>query len=287
MSRDEGRVFLNLISRALSEDLGERGDITTEALFGESHPGRAVIKSKQSGVLSGVQLIEPIFHHLDPGLIVDISARNGDDLAPGDRICSLSGRVRGILAGERVALNFLQRLSGIATATRGLVRLIPPAARARLLDTRKTTPLLRRLEKEAVLHGGGYNHRFGLFDMVLIKDTHVAASGGVTQALIKAKDYVRRTGAGVKIEIETRTLDEFKEALAAGADRIMLDNMTVRDMAACVRLAKECKSAAEIEASGNVSAETIAAIAETGVDFISVGAITHSAPALDIHLVME
>jgi nicotinate-nucleotide pyrophosphorylase (carboxylating) len=289
MSRDDGPVFSSLISRALSEDLGDRGDITTDALFDEHHPGRAVIKSKQAGVLSGVQLMEPLFHHVDPTLHVEISAQNGDELSPGSRICCLAGPLRSILAGERVALNFLQHLSGIATATRTLARLISHT-RAKLLDTRKTTPLLRLLEKEAVVHGGGYNHRFGLFDMILIKNTHVKAAGGVSPALAKAKDYVRKSGIDVKIEIEIRSLGEFTEALLCGADRIMLDNMLVSDMTDCVRRAKrtkECKSAVEIEASGNVSAQTIVAIAETGVDYISVGAITHSAPALDIHLVIE
>ena len=286
MSTDEGPLFTSLISRALSEDLGLRGDITTQALFDADHPGRAVIKSKQSGVVSGIQLMEPLFHHIDPSLTVGVFARNGDDITPGTRICRLEGRVRSILAGERVALNFLQHLSGIATATRGLAALISHT-RAKLLDTRKTTPLLRLVEKEAVVHGGGCNHRFGLFDMILIKDTHVKAAGGVLPAAVKAQEYVRRSGFDVKIEIEIQSLDQFKDALSAGIDRIMLDNMDIQDMAACVALAQKSGSSVETEASGNVSAQTIVAIAETGVDYISVGAITHSAPALDIHLVIE
>jgi nicotinate-nucleotide pyrophosphorylase (carboxylating) len=286
VSTDEGPLFSSLISHALSEDLGQRGDITTEALFDADHFGRAVIKSKQSGVVSGVQLMEPLFHHIDPSLAVGVFARNGDDVAPSTRICEFDGRVRSILAGERVALNFLQHLSGIATATHGLAGLISHT-RAKLLDTRKTTPLLRLVEKEAVVHGGGHNHRFGLFDMILIKDTHVKAAGGVLTAAAKAKEYVRRSGIDVKIEIEVQSIDEFKDALSAGIDRIMLDNMQIRDMAACVELAKRSGSSVETEASGNVSAHTIVAIAETGVDYISVGAITHSAPALDIHLVIE
>jgi nicotinate-nucleotide pyrophosphorylase (carboxylating) len=286
MSTDEGPLFTSLISRALSEDLGLRGDITTQALFDADHPGRAVIKSKQSGVVSGIQLMEPLFHHIDPSLTVGVFARNGDDITPGTRICRLEGRVRSILAGERVALNFLQHLSGIATATRGLAALISHT-RAKLLDTRKTTPLLRLVEKEAVVHGGGCNHRFGLFDMILIKDTHVKAAGGVLPAAVKAQEYVRRSGFDVKIEIEVQSLDQFKDALSAGIDRIMLDNMDIQDMAACVALAQKSGSSVETEASGNVSAQTIVAIAETGVDYISVGAITHSAPALDIHLVIE
>jgi nicotinate-nucleotide pyrophosphorylase (carboxylating) len=286
MNKDHGTVFSSLISHALAEDLGERGDITTDALFNANDTGRAVIKSKQSGVVSGVLLMEPLFHHLDPALSVDVLLRDGDALSQGSRIVSLQGRLRSILGGERVALNFLQHLSGIATVTNGLVRLISPA-KAKLLDTRKTTPLLRLLEKEAVVHGGGYNHRFGLFDMVLIKDTHVKAAGGIGPAIAKAKEYVARSGINVKIEVEVQSMDEFGDALSSGVDRIMLDNMSLSNMATCVMLAKKSKSSVELEASGTVSALTIVSIAETGVDFISVGAITHSAPALDIHLVIE
>jgi nicotinate-nucleotide pyrophosphorylase (carboxylating) len=286
MSDGTGPVYTSLISRALSEDLGERGDITTRALFEKDKRGGAVIKSKQTGVLSGVQLLEPLFHHIDPGLSVDVLMHNGDVLAAGSRICLLSGPVRSILAGERVALNFLQHLSGIATATNRLAAMISHTG-ARLLDTRKTTPLLRMLEKEAVVHGGGQNHRFGLFDMVLIKDTHVKAAGGVAAAAAKAKEYVRTSGIDVKIEVEVQSMEEFMDALSSGVDRIMLDNMPVSDMRACVARARKSNSSVELEASGSVSGNTIVSIAETGVDFISVGAITHSAPALDIHLIID
>jgi nicotinate-nucleotide pyrophosphorylase (carboxylating) len=286
MSINESPVFLSLISRALSEDLGERGDITTLALFGENASGSAVIKSKQTGILSGVQLLDPLFHHIDPGLSVNVLLRNGDALAPGSRICLLTGRVRSILAGERVALNFLQHLSGIATSTQRLVRMISHT-RARLLDTRKTTPLLRLLEKQAVVDGGGLNHRFGLFDMILIKDTHVKAAGGVAPAVAKAKEYVGTSGIDVKIEVEIQSMDEFKDALSCQVDRIMLDNMPVSDMRVCVELSRKCSGVAELEASGSVLEGSIVSVAETGVDFISVGAITHSAPAVDLHLVIE
>jgi nicotinate-nucleotide pyrophosphorylase (carboxylating) len=289
MSSDRGQIFLSLISHALAEDLGAhgvRGDITTAALFDTANTGRAVIKSKQTGILSGMQILEPLFHHLDPALSVEPLLRNGDGLSPDSVICRLQGTVRGILAGERVALNFLQHLSGIATATHALAGLISHTG-ARLLDTRKTTPLLRLLEKEAVVHGGGQNHRFGLFDMILIKDTHVKAAGGVAPAIKKAKGFVAASGTNVKIEVEIQTMEEFSQALYGGVDRIMLDNMSVADMAACVASARKGGTGVELEASGNVSAQTIVAIAETGVDFISVGAITHSAPALDIHLVIE
>jgi nicotinate-nucleotide pyrophosphorylase (carboxylating) len=286
MNRDDGPIFSSLISHALSEDLGERGDITTQALFAKNDIGGAVIKSKQTGILSGVQLLEPLFHHIDTGLSVEVLLRNGDAIAAGCRICTLHGQIRGILAGERVALNFIQHLSGIATATHELAGLISHT-KAQLLDTRKTTPLLRLLEKEAVVHGGGHNHRFGLFDMILIKDTHVKAAGGVSPAVKKAKEYVVTSGISVEIEVEIQTMKEFSEALFSGADRIMLDNMSLADMASCVMLVKKSGRTVELEASGNVSRETIVPIAETGVDFISVGVITHSAKALDIHLVIE
>ncbi len=279
-------VLDSLIQQALTEDLGAQGDITSQALFDASDSARAIIRSKGEGVLSGTRLIEPLFHLLDRSLLVSVLLHSGSALAPGTRICELSGPLRAILAGERVALNFLQHLSGVATATRQLVTLISHT-RAKLLDTRKTTPLMRMLEKEAVVHGGGSNHRFGLFDMILIKDTHVKALGGVDSAVRKAQDYAKRTKTDVRIEVETQTIDEFKTALSCGPHRIMLDNMSVSDMAGCVKLRDAAGARAELEASGKVNAKTIVAIAETGVDFISAGSITHSAPALDIHLVIE
>jgi nicotinate-nucleotide pyrophosphorylase (carboxylating) len=286
MSGHGDSVLDSLIRQALAEDLGDRGDLTSQALFDARDNARAVIESKSDGVLSGVRVLEPLFHRLDHMLAVNVLLNDGAALAPGTRICELAGPLRAILAGERVALNFLQRLSGVASAARRLASMIAHT-RARLLDTRKTTPLLRMLEKEAVVHGGGNNHRFGLFDMILIKDTHIKAAGGVGPAVRKAQEYKRRTKAGVKIEVETQTIEEFQTALACGPDRIMLDNMSVADMAACVKLRSASGVRVELEASGNVNAETIAAIAETGVDFISAGSITHSAPALDIHLVIE
>jgi nicotinate-nucleotide pyrophosphorylase (carboxylating) len=223
---------------------------------------------------------------LNRSLSVKVLLKNGAPLAAGSRICELSGPVRAILAGERVALNFLQHLSGVATATNTLTRLISHT-KAKLLDTRKTTPLLRALEKEAVVHGGGLNHRFGLFDMVLIKDTHVKAAGGVVPAVRNARAFVKKSGRTTKIEVETQSVEEFTDALSCRPYRIMLDNMSIADMAVCVRLVKKSGVHVELEASGNVTADTIVNIAETGVDFISVGSITHSAPALDIHLVIE
>jgi nicotinate-nucleotide pyrophosphorylase (carboxylating) len=283
--RDKQQLFA-LIRRALAEDLGRDGDITSRALFEATKSGRAAIISKSTGILSGVQVIKPLFCSLNQSLSVTMLLKNGAHLSPGCRICELAGPVRAILAGERVALNFLQHLSGIATAANSLTRLISHT-KARLLDTRKTTPLLRALEKQAVIHGGGRNHRFGLFDMILIKDTHVKAAGGVGPAMRKAQVFVKKSVRKVKIEIEVQSIAEFKEALAYRPHRIMLDNMRIDDMASCVKLRDKSGSSVELEASGNVTAGTIVKIAETGVDFISVGSITHSAPALDIHLVIE
>ena len=286
MSLHDKRRLAALIRSALSEDLGQPGDITSRALFDAHETARAAIISKSAGILSGAQVIRPLFGRLNRSLSVKVLLKNGAPLAAGSRICELSGSVRAILAGERVALNFLQHLSGVATAANTLARLLSHT-KARLLDTRKTTPLLRALEKEAVIHGGGLNHRFGLFDMVLIKDTHVKAAGGVGPAIRKARAFVKKSGHTTKIEVEIQTVGEFTEALSCRPHRIMLDNMSIADMAACVALAKKSGVHAELEASGNVTADTIVNIAETGVDFISVGSITHSAPALDIHLVIE
>jgi nicotinate-nucleotide pyrophosphorylase (carboxylating) len=286
MSLRDKQQLAVLIRRALAEDLGRAGDITSRALFDVKKNGRAAIISKSAGILSGAQILKPLFCRLSRSLSVDVLLKNGSRLSAGSRICELSGPVRAILAGERVALNFLQHLSGIATAANALARLISHT-KTRLLDTRKTTPLLRSLEKEAVVHGGGLNHRFGLFDMVLIKDTHVKAAGGIGPALRKAQAFVKKSGRRVKIEVETQSVGEFTEALACRPHRIMLDNMSIADMAACVILRDSSGARVELEASGNITANTIIAIAETGVDFISAGSITHSAPALDIHLVIE
>ena len=276
----------DIIRGAIAEDFGKNGDITSCAIFDEKTCGRAVIKSKDTGVLSGVYLLGPIFHALSPSLVVDCILGDGSPLAPSSRICILQGPLRGILAGERIALNFLQRLSGIATSTALCVGSIS-RTKARLLDTRKTTPLLRLLEKRAVLHGGGSNHRFGLFDMVLIKDTHVKAAGGVAAAIAKARSFVVTTRANIKIECEVQTWEEFLEAVKMAPDRIMLDNMDTGLLEKCVAYARASGASIELEASGNITPETIAKVAETGVDFISMGSLTHSVKALDIHLVIE
>jgi len=280
---NEAARIADIIGRALDEDLGAAGDVTSAALFPRDATAAACIRSKQEGVLAGAYLLAPIFTRIDPSLSVDVVLTDGARLSAGSTICRLDGSIRAILAGERTALNFLQRLSGIATRTAQLVSLLQ-GTRARLLDTRKTTPLLRLLEKKAVLAGGGINHRLGLYDMILIKDTHVAAAGGVAAAVRAAR--AARPNAALKIEVEVQSVEQFTEAIAERPDRVMLDNMSLDDMARCVALLRAQGLAVETEASGNVTEENIARIAATGVDFISSGAITHSAPALDIHLVI-
>lgn len=273
-----------LLDRALAEDLADAGDITSKAIFDPGDTARALIKSKAPGVLSGVFLLAPLFARLDPKVTLDIRANDGDLLAPGTEICRLDGPVISILSGERIALNLLQRLSGIATMTATYVAAIKHT-KTRLLDTRKTAPGLRLPEKMAVQHGGGVNHRFGLFDMILIKDTHVKRAGGVTAALRKAMT-VRGDTSHPKIEVEVQNVEECIEAIALAPDRIMLDNMSIDDMRRCVELIRLSGAKIELEASGGITLESIGKIAETGVDFISCGVLTHSAPALDIHLVI-
>lgn len=281
---NEKEIVNTIIVQALSEDLGAEGDITSKSIFPEDDKAVAAIKSKEKGVLSGVYLIEPVYKTIDSTLLVDIKSEEGAFLESGAEICCIKGSVQSILAGERTVLNFLQRLSGIATNTAQLVSLIKDT-KAELLDTRKTTPTLRILEKKAVLAGGGGNHRFGLFDMILIKDTHVKAAGGPAEAIRRAKAFCKSNRV-IKIEVEIQSLKEFFKAVEADPDRIMLDNMSLEDMAECVSHVKKMNPNIELEASGNVTSENIRAIAETGVDFISAGSITHSARALDIHLVL-
>jgi len=273
-----------LLRLALEEDLADEGDVTSRAVLDKTARGEALIQSKESGIVSGTELLAPLFQKIDAGLSVHVLAKEGDPLEAGTEICRISGALVSILSGERIALNFLQRLSGIATRTAHLVSLARGTC-AVILDTRKTTPGLRFLEKRAVRAGGGRNHRFGLFDMILIKDTHVQACGGPGEAVEKAIKFQRKM-PNLRIEVEVQTDAEFREALAAGPDRIMLDNMTPEAMAACVRFRDENAPAIELEASGNVTEKTLREIAETGVDFISVGGLTHSARALDIHLVI-
>lgn len=270
-------VFIN---QALAEDLGD-GDHSSLSCIPENAEREALMLMKASGIIAGLGLVEPIFHKLDPDMTIDFHFKDGDRVNQGDILLSLKGKVRAILAGERLILNCLQRMSGIATQVDQLQSIIAHT-KAKLLDTRKTTPNVRMLEKWAVRIGGGQNHRFGLFDMIMLKDNHIDFAGGITPAVSAAKSYIDHLGKKLKIEVETRNLAEVEEALSVGGvDRIMLDNMSVVDMTTAVAMIDQ---RAETEASGGITQKTIRAIAETGVDFISVGALTHSFQSLDISL---
>ncbi len=269
-------ILENIVKGALLEDL-QQGDITSEAIFDKDFMAEAVFIAKAGGILAGLPVVSEVFHQLNRDMICLKSLSDGTEVSPGTEIATWQGPIRSILAGERVALNFLQRLSGIATQTARLVNLKGDLP-AKIVDTRKTTPGLRMLEKYAVRMGGGCNHRFNLADAVLIKDNHIEACGSIAEAVRRAKDYIPHT---MTIEVEVETKAQVEEALAAGADIIMLDNMPAPEMRAMVELIHQ---RALVEASGNVDEHTIQEIAATGVDIISVGAITHSVRALDISL---
>jgi len=267
----------DVLSRALAEDIGS-GDVTTAATVPASAQARALITQKAPGVLFGLEVAEAAFRALDPEIDVERLAEEGEWRERGE-VLSLEGSARAILTGERTALNFLQRLSGVATLTARCVQAIEGTG-ARILDTRKTTPGLRALEKAAVAASGGTNHRAGLYDAILIKENHAALAGGVGPAVRRAAEYA----PGLPLEVECRTLAEVDEALGAGAPRILLDNMTVDQLGAAVA---HVAGRAELEASGGLTLDTLRAVASTGVQFISVGALTHSAPALDLSLILE
>jgi len=273
--RDVDPYLTSLIERALSEDLGA-GDITSEATIPAESTSEAVMLAKQHLVLAGIEVSREVFLILDPTIQFTPFAKDGDIIHAGTELARLSGNTRALLAGERLALNLLQHLSGIATLTAKYVEKLK-GLKAEVLDTRKTLPGLRQLEKYAVRMGGGKNHRMGLYDMILIKDNHIKAAGGITKASASART---KTGT-LRIEVETKTLDEVREALAAKVDIIMLDNMPIDIMREAVKL---IAGRVLVEASGNVTLETVRQIAETGVDFVSSGSLTHSAPAADISM---
>jgi nicotinate-nucleotide pyrophosphorylase (carboxylating) len=266
-----------LIDRALAEDLGS-GDVTSAAVVPADATARARIEQKAEGVIAGLHAAESVFRRVDPALRWHPHAVEGQ-WREGGLVAEVAGSARSILAGERVALNFLGRLSGVATVTARYVRAVEGTG-AKILDTRKTTPGLRALEKQAVLAGGGHNHRVGLFDEMLVKENHSALGGGVGEATRKA---LASAPEGMKVEVECATLDEVDEALEAGATSILLDHMTLDELREAVA---RTTGRAETEASGNVNLDTVRGIAETGVDWISVGALTHSAPALDLSLLL-
>jgi nicotinate-nucleotide pyrophosphorylase (carboxylating) len=270
-------LYRDIVRRALDEDL-KSGDITTEAIVSAKQRARGVFLIKGDCVLAGLDIALETFLQLDPTVKIDVHKRDGHVCRSGETVAKLVGSARALLVGERTALNFLQRLSGIATHTRRFV----DAAKGALtiLDTRKTTPTLRALEKYAVRVGGAKNHRTGLFDAVLLKDNHVRLAGGVTRAVQRSRIQNR----GVPIEVEAQTLTEVNEALAARAEAILLDNMTMSDVRKAVDRAK---GRAKIEISGGVTLDRIPELAKTGADFVSIGALTHSAPAVDISFEIE
>jgi nicotinate-nucleotide pyrophosphorylase (carboxylating) len=266
-----------IVRAALLEDLGRTGDITTDAIVAENAEIKAVIAARQPGVVAGLDAALLAFELLDPDLRIERLRADGSRVARGETVARIAGRARPVLAAERTALNLLCRMSGVATATRAFADAIT-GSKATIVCTRKTTPGLRTLEKEAVRLGGGANHRFGLDDAMLIKDNHIAMAGGVRSALERARQHA---GHLVKIELEVDTLDQLAEALEVGVDAVLLDNMASETLRRAVAMVD---GRAVTEASGRISLETIAAVAATGVDLISSGWITHSAPILDLGL---
>jgi len=274
-------AFQDAVTRALDEDLGRAGDVTSTATVPESTRGRAVVVARQGGTIAGLPLVEAAFRTLDPAIEIIGNARDGDQVEAKTALMMVSGDARAILGAERVALNFIGHLSGVATATAEFVRLVSHT-KARICETRKTTPGLRALQKYAVRCGGGFNHRFGLDDAILIKDNHIAVAGGVRAVLERAR---ANAGHLVKIEIEVDTLDQLREVLSVGlADVALLDNMDPPTMRKAVEMAA---GRLVLEASGGITHATAAAVAESGVDYISSGAITHSATNLDVGLDIE
>lgn len=273
----------NLILQALQEDIG-RGDLTSQFIVPRNQKSKAISSSKSEGILAGLAVAMLTFRLLDSRVKFKSFKKDGDKIKKGDKILKIYGKTSAILSAERTALNFLQHLSGVATFTFQFVRQIQ-SNKAKIYDTRKTTPLWRSLEKYAVKIGGGTNHRFGLDDMILIKDNHIKAAGSITEAVKLAKQKNKRN---VPIEIETKNLREVREALKAGVNFIMLDNFSLKNLKLAViiirNFEKKSKKKIKIEASGNVSLKNVRKIAQTGVDLISVGKITHSAPALDFSL---
>lgn len=269
-----------LIELAFAEDIGD-GDHTTLCSIPDSAMGKARLLIKEEGVLAGVEVAETVFNKFDPQLHMDIFIRDGSVVKPGDVAFTVEGKVRSLLQTERLVLNLMQRMSGIATTTRKYVNLLH-GTKARVLDTRKTTPGMRMLEKQAVKIGGGENHRIGLFDMILLKDNHIDFAGGIENAITRAQAYLKEKNKKLKIEVEVRNLDELHKALAiGGVDRIMLDNFSIENTREAVKIVD---GRVEIESSGGITEKNIRSFAECGVDYISVGALTHSVKSLDMSL---
>lgn len=269
-----------LIKGAIQEDLGERGDITSDCIIPKDMKGKGLFIVKEEGIIAGFPVVERVFQLIDRHLFVHHNVEEGAVVRKNQIVGDVSGSLRSILYGERTTLNILQRLSGIATLTSRFVQAVQGTG-VKILDTRKTTPQLRLLEKYAVQMGGGESHRFGLYDMILIKDNHIDAVGGISKAIENCLKNLKNRKNEIKIEVETRTLDEVREAIRFPIHRILLDNMNVNTIRESV---KEISGNIEIEVSGNISLDSIIEIAQTGVDFVSVGALTHSPRALDISL---
>ncbi len=269
-------LILDSIHRALAEDLGNRGDVTSASTLPPEAVRAARIIAKQDGVVAGLDVAAAVFHEVDAAIRFTPRVDEGARVRRGDLLAEVQGNARALLAAERTALNFLGRMSGIASLTRRFVDAVAGTG-AVILDTRKTAPGLRHVDKLAVRRGGGQNHRLGLYDMILIKDNHIDFAGSLAAAVRRA----RETYPDLPLEVETRTLDDVRAALELGVERILLDNMTLDEMRQAVQLAA---GRARLEASGNVTLERVRAIAETGVDYISIGALTHSAPVFDVSM---
>jgi nicotinate-nucleotide diphosphorylase (carboxylating) len=274
-SKDE--LIDDLLTLAFAEDVGD-GDHTTLSTIPENETGSQRLIVKEEGILAGVEIARKVFEKFDPSLKMTVYIEDGAHVKPGDVAFVVEGKVRSLLQTERIMLNIMQRMSGIATTTAKYQAKLE-GLKTKVLDTRKTTPGMRMLEKEAVKIGGGYNHRIGLFDMILIKDNHVDFAGGIANAVAAAKKYCVETGRDLKIEVEVRNTDEIMQALEAGVDRIMLDNFTPERTREAVKL---INGRTEIESSGGITFDTLRDYGECGVDFISVGALTHSVKGLDM-----
>ncbi|HLR37610.1 MAG TPA: carboxylating nicotinate-nucleotide diphosphorylase [Chitinophagaceae bacterium] len=278
-----GEKMRSFIKAALKEDIGS-GDHSTLACIPSDAAGKAVLKIKSEGILAGVVVAQQIFEYLEPGIRFNILKKDGAEMQPGEMAFEVEGKAQTLLKGERLVLNCMQRMSGIATLTKQFTNKIK-AYPTRLLDTRKTSPNFRLLEKEAVLIGGGYNHRMGLYDMIMLKDNHIDFAGGIAPAIARVQDYLREKGLDIPVEVEARGMKEVHEILEAGnVQRIMLDNFTPEETRQAVAL---IGGAYETEASGGITLDKIAAYANAGVDFVSAGAVIHQAVSLDLSLKAE
>lgn len=277
---DKKELIDNLVELAFAEDIGD-GDHTTLCSIPATEQGKSKLLVKEEGILAGIEIAKSVFNKLDPELKVEVYINDGSHVIPGDEAFVVEGKVQSILQAERLVLNIMQRMSGIATITNKYVKLLE-GTKAKVLDTRKTTPGMRMLEKQAVKIGGGENHRIGLFDMILLKDNHVDFAGGIENAITRAQQYLKDKNKNLKIEVEVRNIDELNEALrVGGVDRIMLDNFTIEKTREAVDIVN---GRVELESSGGITFDTIRDYALTGVDYISVGALTHSVKSLDMSL---